>query len=55
MARRLARQPALAEILVHKSGPLSDYSEAEIDNYAKVFRRGIDEVRLLVENCVVRP
>ena len=55
MARRLARQPALAEILVHKSGPLSDYSEAEIANYADVFRRGIDEVRLLVENCVVRP
>jgi hypothetical protein len=54
MARRLTRQPALAGVLVYKSGPLSDFSEAEIENYADVFRRGIDEVRLLVQNCVVR-
>ena len=44
MARRLAQRPALARILVHKPGPLSDYPDADIAEYADVFRRGIEEV-----------
>lgn len=55
MARRLAKRPALARILVQKSGPLSDYTAAEITEYANVLSRGIAEVASLVENADVRP
>lgn len=53
MSRRLAQAPALAEILVHKTGPLSDYSATEIAEYAAVFRRGIAEVGAIVEHVVI--
>lgn len=55
MASRLKRKPALARLLVHKSGPLSDYTDGEIDAYAGVFRRGIAEVEKLVEHAKVKP
>ena len=48
VARRVERRPALADILVHKAGPLSDYTATEIAQYADVFRRGIEEVAGLV-------
>lgn len=54
MAKRLALRPELAQILVHKSGPLSDYSDGEIENYAHVFARGIAEVGAIVNGAVVR-
>jgi 7-cyano-7-deazaguanine synthase in queuosine biosynthesis len=55
MARRLKRRPGLSRILVHKSGPLSDYSDAEVASYADVFRRGIEEVDKVTGRAVVRP
>jgi 7-cyano-7-deazaguanine synthase in queuosine biosynthesis len=55
MARRLKRRPALEKILVHKSGPLSDYSAAEVAKYADVFRRGIEEVDTATGRAVVCP
>ena len=55
MARRLAQRPSLSRLLVHKSGPLSDYMEAEIADYAGVFARGIAEVAAIVNPVVVRP
>jgi hypothetical protein len=55
MARRLRRSPALAKMLVHKSGPLSAYSAGEIDQYADVFRRGIAEVEAITRRVVVVP
>jgi 7-cyano-7-deazaguanine synthase in queuosine biosynthesis len=55
MARRLAGRPTLAQILVHKSGPLSDYSESDIAEYADVFSRGIEEVDSVTGRAVVRP
>lgn len=55
MARRLGIRPDLSRILVHKSGPLSDYSEQEIAHYSSVFQRGIAEVGELLESTVVRP
>jgi hypothetical protein len=55
MARRLAHSPGIARILIHKSGPLLDYSAAEIADYASVFSRGIMEVASLVNPVVVRP
>lgn len=55
MAQRLTRHPEVARILVHKSGPLSDYSEREIADYTAVFQRGIAEVGAILKNVVVRP
>jgi len=55
MARRLRRQPSLATMLVHKSGPLSAHSAGEIDQYADVFRRGIAEVEAITRRVVVEP
>lgn len=49
MYRRLCGNPDLANVLVHKPGPLTDYSATEISNYADVFRNGISEVGALVE------
>lgn len=55
MGRRLTRRPEFARILVHKPGPLSDYTETDIQQYADVFRRGIEEVAKFVEGVEVRP
>lgn len=55
MAKRLAKSPSLASILIHKSGPLSDYSAADVGNYAGVFSRGIKEVDRITKKAVVRP
>jgi hypothetical protein len=54
MARRLAQRPALARILVHKSGPLSDYPAGDVAHYADVFARGIAEVDRITGPAVVR-
>jgi len=53
MSRRLTQAPALACILVHKTGPLDDYSPEEIAEYAAVFRRGIAEVGAIVDDVVI--
>ncbi|HWB17388.1 MAG TPA: Qat anti-phage system QueC-like protein QatC [Vicinamibacterales bacterium] len=55
MARRLKRRPGLDKILVHKSGPLSDYDADEVAAYADVFTRGIEEVDTVTGKVVVRP
>lgn len=55
MHRRLSQHPNLANILVRKSGPLSDYSDGEILEYTSVFQRGIAEVGAIVDGVVVRP
>jgi 7-cyano-7-deazaguanine synthase in queuosine biosynthesis len=55
MGRRLKGRPGLEKILIHKSGPLSDYSAAEVAKYADVFRRGIEEVDAVIGRAVVRP
>lgn len=55
MRRRLTEHPDLARILIHKPGPLTDYSEDEITEYSNVFRRGITEVGAIVDDVVVRP
>lgn len=49
MHRRLSKNPDLAGVLIHKTGPLNDYSASEIGDYAGVFKRGISEVGALVE------
>ena len=55
MARRLSQRPALARILIRKSGPLSDYADGEIGEYVDVFRRGIEEVARLTDRVAVGP
>ena len=55
MARRMTKHPKLAKVLIHKSGSLSDYTEKEIESYARVFSRGIKEVSSIVKDVEVRP
>ena len=55
MARRLSQRPEVAGILIHKPGPLSDYADEEIAQYANVFRRGIAEVSLIANPVTVEP
>ena len=55
MSRRLTKNPSLADILVHKTGPLGEYSPEEVAEYAAVFRRGIAEVSAIVDDVVVKP
>ena len=54
MAMRLKRNPKLAEILVHKPGPLID-EISEIPAYADVFRRGVLEVADLLSGVTAEP
>lgn len=54
MSRRLTTNPGLADILVHKTGPLNDYLPEEIVQYAAVFRRGIAEVGAIVDDVVIK-
>ena len=49
MHRRLRKNPNLPSVLIHKTGPLDDYSVAENSDYADVFKRGIAEVGALVD------
>lgn len=53
MSHRISKHPGIANTLVHKTGPLSDYSAKEIAEYAAVFRRGIEEVGALVDDVVI--
>ncbi len=55
MTRRLSRLPDIAEILIRKSGPLSDYADEEIAQYADVLRRGIVEVGRITDRVTVEP
>lgn len=55
MAERLRKNPDQSRILVHKTGPLSDYDLSEQEAYADVFRRGIKEVSKLVKQATVKP
>lgn len=53
LSRRVLDNPGLSKILVFKTGPLADYSEKEIAEYASVFQRGIAEVGALVDGVVI--
>ena len=54
MAMRLQKRPELANILVHKPGPLID-KLSEIPAYADVFRRGVQEVADLLSGVTAKP
>ncbi|KQW75632.1 hypothetical protein ASC89_22100 [Devosia sp. Root413D1] len=55
MGARLHTEGDIEKLLVHKPGPLTDYSSAEQADYATVFRDGIKEVGRLLVGVVVRP
>jgi 7-cyano-7-deazaguanine synthase in queuosine biosynthesis len=55
MAQRLGKRSGIEHVLVHKPGPLTDYSTAEIDQYGSVFKRGIEEVAAVISKVTVKP
>src|SRR3546814_20941018 len=54
MAKRIRAKPDLAQILVHKPGPLHDKPD-EIPDYADVFPSGVLEVAELLKGVRARP
>lgn len=52
---RLRARPALAPILIHKPGPLFDESPARQTALAEVYRRGLEEVGVLLAGVRTRP
>jgi 7-cyano-7-deazaguanine synthase in queuosine biosynthesis len=54
MATRLSAEKDIESILVHKPGPLSDYTIQEIADYSGVFRRGIEEVNEVIKGVVIK-
>jgi hypothetical protein len=52
---KLRQRPALARVLVRQPGPLSDYSDAEVAQYAKVYADGLAEVGKALTGVVVKP
>ena len=53
MISRLQRNPNLANILIRKPGPLD--APSEIPAYAEVFRRGVQEVALILAGVKTEP
>jgi hypothetical protein len=47
---RLHARPDLAKLLIHKPGPLSDLSPEKQESLADVYRRGMEEVDILLTN-----
>jgi hypothetical protein len=52
---RLRARPALAPILIHKPGPLFDESTQRQTALADVYRRGLEEVSVLLTDVRTRP
>jgi hypothetical protein len=52
---RLAKKPALASIIIHKSGPLTDESPSRQVALAGVYLRGMNEVGKLLANVITTP
>lgn len=51
---RLRARPSLAKLLIHKPGPLSDFPE-RLNDYARVYRRGMEEIEVLLSGVRTRP
>ena len=52
---RIRARPALASVLIHKPGPLSDESSARQAALAEVYRRGLEEVGTLLNGVRTQP
>lgn len=55
MGARLQEEADIENLLIHKPGPLTDYSADEVREYASVFKTGIEEVERLLKDVVVKP
>ena len=55
LGRRTAHPSRSARILIPKSGPLSDYPDEEIAQYADLFQRGIAEASRVTGRVTVEP
>ena len=53
MNRRIGNNPRLADILVHKPGPLGEFPIPDLADYSDVFRRGHYEVGSIVDNVII--
>lgn len=53
LAARVEVKSSIADALVWKTGPLSDYTRDEIRHYTYVFRRGLSEVSQLLKGVTV--
>lgn len=52
---RLHKNPQLASVLIHKGGPLSGTTAAQMDSLADVYSRGMEEVAYLLNNVIASP
>jgi hypothetical protein len=52
---RLRNRPELASLLIHKPGPLTDESPARQSALADLYRRGLNELSLLLAGVRARP
>ncbi|MGB6945749.1 MAG: Qat anti-phage system QueC-like protein QatC [Bryobacteraceae bacterium] len=52
---RLQKRPGLAPLLIHKPGPLTDESPARQSALADVYRRGLEELSLLLAGVRTAP
>ena len=52
---RLQQRPELTKLLIHKPGPLVDQSPEEKEALAEVYRRGLEEVGMLLSNVRAQP
>jgi hypothetical protein len=52
---RVRQRPEIAELLIHKPGPLSDESPARRSELAEVYRRGLEEVAAVVGGVHAEP
>lgn len=52
---RLRAKPNLAQIFIHKPGPLTDESQAHQAALADVYRRGLEEVGALLTGVRTQP
>ena len=52
---RLRTRPQIAELLIHKPGPLSDESPARQSDLADVYRRGLEELGTLLDGVRAQP
>jgi len=51
---RLRKNPAIASLLIHKPGPLTDVID-EVEQLANVYSRGLAEVAQLINGVVTKP
>jgi len=55
MTARLKNEPGIEAALIYKPGPLRDYPPADVARYGAVFKRGVEEVAMVISKVTVEP